>query len=67
MMELDIDEAWSAHPGDTVFLRLKRQVAPRFFDEMRATLDTIEEKTGVHIVILTEDVEVVSPTTGAGL
>lgn len=60
----EIQEAWTAHAGDLVLLRLRERRSPEALEMDRKTLDRVTEKTGVEFLILDPAVEVVNPTSG---
>jgi len=60
----EIQEAWAAHRGDTVFIRLPRTLSRDAWEASRMTCDAITEKTGVHIVLLDPGAEIVNPQSG---
>ena len=63
--DLPIERAWSAKPGDTVFVRLPKWARPEHYKHARATLDQATHETGVYFVVLAAEVEIVNPKTGA--
>jgi len=63
-MTPEFSEAWTAKPGETVFLRLSEPISRDAFEMARSMLDQITERSGVFFVILDPRVEVVNPKTG---
>jgi hypothetical protein len=62
--DFDISEAWTVKPGETVLLRSRRSLTSKHMTFTRELLDLLEERTGVHFVLLDADVEVVNPHSG---
>jgi len=56
-----MQRAWSAKPGDVVFLRMPNGAAWAAYEQANETLKTVTDKTGVHFVLLAPGTELVAP------
>jgi hypothetical protein len=56
-----MERAWSAKPGETVFLRMPEGTRPLAYEDARATLDRATKECGVFFLLLAPGVEVVPP------
>lgn len=61
----EITEAWTAHAGDVVFLRSRVELRADARDRIIDALEKFTDRTGVEVIVLPPDLEIVNPTTGA--